>query len=152
MKKEEGKYLFDEKIKEGKSISQANKEIKRLKQSQVKFKKLERENIRLNKQVEKLQEQVNKQKKRIMDLDMKSRLGDVNINMNPRNSTRTIHIARIGDLTRVITILKEEKKPMSINQIKQYGLFPTSSKVKQCLVFLKNHNMVKQEGYGFKII
>ena len=137
MKKEEKICLKDNKLKEGKTYKQALKEIKRLEQSQIIFKENEREIKRLNKKIKQLEKE---------NSELKNKLFKLNLELNTlqeekRNKLKEKDNGELKYLKRIIMILSDEKKPMTISELAKACLTVTK-KIYPCVGFLEKNNLI----------
>lgn len=122
MKKEERDTLYNNKIADGKSIRQANEEIRELEYSQkIIFKEKDREIKRLNKDIEKLESKLEKERnkqgqakdfKKQFQLDIERETGSekkIKEIKAPYNDKET-KLATTKDLSRILSLLYEEKE------------------------------------------
>jgi hypothetical protein len=131
MIKEELECLVEEKKREGKSDILIDKEIKRLKKSQIVFKEQKNEAIKLNKQIELLKKERDNLRKRLMSFELNQGLIRQEKDKEGRHAT-------IKDIKRVLITLKENK-PMGKTEIKRFCLFGSQDKVSECLDFLVSY-------------
>jgi len=146
MNSQECSVLFHKKVdEEEKTIGQANMEIKKLKDSQVHFKSLERENKRLIKTVEKLLKEVGEKKQEIMKLSMKRDFSGIQIQKSREEPVEkeSKMIATTNHLRALLLFFKIEKG--NTKEICK----KTEVSLCQCrdgLKFLKQVGLIKEKG------
>jgi hypothetical protein len=105
MQQAEKDFLLKEKKIEGKNNYQAYKEIGSLEEYQNAFKILKKMNIKLNKEVEKLQKKLKDANSKVFKLKFeKDSKGSIDINKDKRNN------GSINQLIRIVNYMKEGKE------------------------------------------
>ena len=139
MKEEEEDYLFFEKtVADKKTIEQAKKEIKRLKDSQVTFKENKLEIKLLKNKLIKLTKENDELKNKLFKVTLRIN----NSNEDKVNNMKENSKGEIKYLKRIINILKQEEEPMA------QGMIPkicnaTNVEIYPCLGFLEKNRLIK---------
>jgi len=134
MKQEEYNFLKEEKIKDGKSLEQAKSEIKRLQDSQVHFKNLDKEVKKLERQLKIRDNKIEKLMKQRL-FEPQSKLKEV------KNSNGDL--ATVKDVKRVIAFFDSYGK-LSLNEITT-GCYLKPKTCKCILNFLMSINLIKED-------
>ena len=136
MKKEEISCLKENKLREGKSLEQAYREIKRLKDSQTDFKVMKRTIEKLERQLEKKDNQIEKLQKHNFSL-LPATTRKANEIKQSKNDSATIK-----DLNRILSLLEAEKKIRLGELTKDCGIKPKICK--GALNFLIYNKFIRQ--------
>jgi len=148
MKAEEEKVLFKEKTEfDKKSIEQANKEIKILKGSQIKFKNQEKEIKDLERRINTLTN---------INSVLKTKNFNLNLKLNSIHKEKREVKSKEGNGTikyvnRIMIVLKETNKPMNITELKNSCCMDCGD-IYPCLTFMERYNLIKSEKDSSKSI
>lgn len=141
----ETQYLFQEKVRDGKTNSEAYSEVEFLKESQIEFKNLKRENLNLKKKIESLNNQIIKLELDISKKNNKNLLEGLGIKSKVEHKVIETRGATLSNIKRVINFI-EIGKSYTKSDIAKELMFPTTV-VEEIIDFLNRHTDIK-----FKIV
>lgn len=141
----ETQYLFQEKVRDGKTNSEAYSEVEFLKESQIEFKNLKRENLNLKKKIESLNNQIIKLELDISKKNNKNLLEGLGIKSKVEHKVIESKGATLNNIKRIINFT-EVGNSYTKSDLGKELMFPTTV-VEEIIDFLNRHTDIK-----FKIV
>lgn len=144
MKQEEVDCLKINKLQEGKDRIQINKEIKRLRESQILFKEQHKELVSLRKQVDLFKEEKKKSERDIFKLKFDRDKERIEKREEKRNKLKENGDGDIKHLRRIMLVLSG-KSPLPLSSLQEETFVYKEKKLLPCIKFLEDYNLIKSE-------
>lgn len=150
MSSNELQYLFQEKVREGKSIITAGDEVEFFKESQIEFKNLKKEINHLNTELNKKDREIEELKNKVKENKNKSLIQGLGLTGRKDVVTKETRGASINNMRRIIKFTEVGGSYTKSDLGKEF-MFPTTV-VEEILDFLSKYTNVKFRQDGCRYV